>query len=240
MKCDKFSELITLYVGGELTLQEVALVENHIYSCKPCAEEVEEYRAISNKLAMLKEEPRPDGFWEDMWFGIKEGIARERKVLKFDTLLKYAAMLLLGLGVGFFGYMLNNKQEIDSKSTLQPTTPLNRFAYSENATANRWLLPDSEPCPVDSKLGVAVSNAPEGGIQIKGIVEGSPAQNLLQLQPNDIVIKFDEELIKDLASLQKVAEQITKTGKINMTLTVVRNGEVINLNIGGDFNQKNK
>lgn len=248
MKCDEIKELITLYAGGELASGEVALVDSHIFSCKPCREEAEEYRAIGKKLSALKEEPVSDDLWDDMWSGIKEGINGEKKVVQFDVILKYAAMLLLGLGVGFFGYMLNRGYDSEIGATAEQVTA-RKTPFAESIVARKLFLPN-EVCPVDNKLGVAVSNVsqddlvrlniPEGGIQIKGILEGSVAQNILGLQPNDIIIKFDEKTIKDLDGLRKMVDEINKTGKLNMTLTVVRDGKVTNINVSGDFEGLNK
>ncbi|MBI4232012.1 zf-HC2 domain-containing protein [Candidatus Peregrinibacteria bacterium] len=243
MKCDEMKELVTLYAGGELMPEEVTLVDSHIASCKPCREEVEEYRVIAKKLSALKEEPVSDDLWDDMWSGIKEGISREKKVIQFDMILKYAAMLLLGLGVGFIGYIFNRGQDSEIGATAEQVTA-KKMPFAESIVARKLFLPN-EVCPVDNKLGVAVSNVsqsdlarlniPGGGIQIKGILEGSVAQNILGLQPNDIVVKFDEKAIKDLDGFRKIVDEINKTGKLNMTLTVVRDGKVTNINVSGDF-----
>jgi hypothetical protein len=110
MMCEKVRENIPLYHTGDLREREMAQVRDHITECAICRQEVEEYESITHNLSSLREGKVPDGIWEDMWSGIREEIWGQRRARLvrpsfIPQALSYAASIVIGLGVGFFGYL---------------------------------------------------------------------------------------------------------------------------------------
>ena len=61
MKHAEVRERLGPYLEGELPLQQRALVDAHLDSCEPCAEELRELRGTIELLHRLPDEAPPSG-----------------------------------------------------------------------------------------------------------------------------------------------------------------------------------
>jgi hypothetical protein len=187
--CDStIKNLLTLYAGGELTDEEREIVERHIKVCDECKIEAEGYKKTTRKLSDLKKIEAPVGVWEDMWLGIKEGLVRERrgKVFEFATYLQVILlMLILGLGVGFFGYIIAGVL----RDRQQPTVFTTPVSYSVDGA----LVQD-----VDEVLKKYLNI--QGGVVIQDIQsDGFLAK--AGFQKDDVIIKLNGIEIKNSSDL---------------------------------------
>lgn len=112
MGCDEVRDLLASYVGGECRGEDVGAVEVHVALCGPCARELDLYREARAALATLSDVPAPPGLGRAIWAGVKaevfpRGAARPRPAW-FDEILRYAALLMLGIGGGVLLHQLRD------------------------------------------------------------------------------------------------------------------------------------
>ena len=62
MECEKYRELISLYIDGELNESEEKELLEHIKNCPLCEKELKELTAISEMLKSAEEEELPENF----------------------------------------------------------------------------------------------------------------------------------------------------------------------------------
>jgi anti-sigma factor (TIGR02949 family) len=109
MGCEDVRDLLAIYVGGECRDEDAETVEAHVALCGPCARELDLYREARAALATLADAPAPPGLGKAIWAGVKAEIspraARPRPPW-FDEALRYAALLMLGIGGGVLAYQL--------------------------------------------------------------------------------------------------------------------------------------
>ncbi len=105
MNCDDFREILALYVGGECDEDERIVVEAHLAVCSECSREVEEHREARAALLQLREEsPRT----ETVWKGVRHRLFPIR-TLGTDWLVRAAAVLVVGVAIGFLGVMIAHR-----------------------------------------------------------------------------------------------------------------------------------
>ena len=103
MGCEDVRDLLAIYVGGDCRDEDGEAVEAHVALCGPCARELDLYREARAALATLSDVPAPAGLGKAIWAGVKnEMFPRGPKARGpwVDEVLRYAALLMLGLGVG--------------------------------------------------------------------------------------------------------------------------------------------
>lgn len=100
--CEKYIELISAYVDGELSEAEVSELEAHLVSCEDCRRTLEFYRELSTLEQESMVEP-PAGLHDSIMTAVK----REKRrpfVRAIPALVgSLAACLVIAVGVGYFG-----------------------------------------------------------------------------------------------------------------------------------------
>src|SRR5574341_1104159 len=107
MGCEDIRDLLALYAGGETHDNERVAVEAHVGLCAACARELDQYREMRTALASLCEGDAPSGTWKSMWQGVRDGLFPRRPsrgLAVFDGVLRYAAVLMVGLAIGVGAY----------------------------------------------------------------------------------------------------------------------------------------
>jgi hypothetical protein len=64
MKCNEINDMMSLYIDGELEMEEKLYFENHLKQCSACKKEFESYKSFINILQNIKEESPPNGYCE--------------------------------------------------------------------------------------------------------------------------------------------------------------------------------
>lgn len=103
MGCDDVRDLLALYAGGECREEEAEAVESHVTLCGPCARELDQYRESRAALAALAEIPAPPGLGRAIWAGVRSELfprPSRARTPWFDEALRFAAVLMLGIGAG--------------------------------------------------------------------------------------------------------------------------------------------
>ena len=111
MNCAEIKNLIPLMVGGDLTDEEAARLEEHVERCSPCRTLLEDYRRTHSIVRLAVEtdseapERAPDEFVSSVFRTIRldrEGAASRRWGLWMPGIGRAAAMLMLAVGLGMF------------------------------------------------------------------------------------------------------------------------------------------
>ena len=103
MGCEDVRDLLAIYVGGDCRDEDTETVEAHVALCGPCATELDLFREARAALATLSEVQVPAGLGRAIWAGVKSEIfprAAKPRGPWLDEVLRYAALLMLGLGAG--------------------------------------------------------------------------------------------------------------------------------------------
>ena len=103
MGCEEIRDLLALHVGGETRDAEREAVEAHLGLCAACARELDQYREMRAALAEAGPVEPPAGAWKALWQGVRGDCfprPARRGLPVFDAVLRYAAILMVGLAVG--------------------------------------------------------------------------------------------------------------------------------------------
>ncbi len=111
MGCEELKDLIPLYAGGEAHENERLAVEAHLPQCPDCSRELEQYREMRGLLAELREEILPPGTEAETWKGVRDEIfPHRRETRRLDWAIRGAAVLLIGLAIGFFAVTVGGRR----------------------------------------------------------------------------------------------------------------------------------
>lgn len=108
MGCEEIRDLLPLVAGGEAREDERQAVEEHASHCAACSRELDLFREARANLALLREGEAPGGTWKSIWTGVRADLFPGRSttpLLVFDVVLRYAAVLMVGLAVGVGSYI---------------------------------------------------------------------------------------------------------------------------------------
>ena len=68
MSCQEMVDLLLDFVGGEITPEQRAMIEQHHCGCPPCVRHVEEYSLTIRVTRLLpKNDPLPPAFEQRLW-----------------------------------------------------------------------------------------------------------------------------------------------------------------------------
>ena len=121
MGCEDVRDLLAIYVGGDCRDEDGVAVEAHVALCGPCASELDLYREARAALATLSDVPAPAGLGRAIWAGVKnEMFPRGAKARGpwYDDVLRYAALLMVGLGVGVLVHAMRGPSASPEASVL--------------------------------------------------------------------------------------------------------------------------
>ena len=115
MSCEENSELLSLFIDGQLNKTQKKDLLKHLETCAECRNELSELKKLVAGLNDLPDMPLPDGFHESF---MKRLVAEPRKLKKprkpvFARLVSYAASLLVLI---FAGTMMINRPELNMTS----------------------------------------------------------------------------------------------------------------------------
>ncbi len=165
MSCEEIRDLLALFAGGECRRDEAEAVESHVALCGPCARDLDHYRESRAALAALAELPAPPGLGRAIWAGVRGELfprpARARTPW-FDEALRFAAVLMLGIGAGVLIHNVRANAAPASEPTAVgtrifsdaevrpagPQPPRVIFAPREPADGH-FYLPRAESFPAD-------------------------------------------------------------------------------------------
>ena len=103
MGCEETRDLLPLYTGGDLPIEQADLLATHVAGCPSCARELDLYREARAGLLSLRAVEAPAGTFET----IRAVVGREflprrpRPGISWpDEVLRHAAVLMVGLAIG--------------------------------------------------------------------------------------------------------------------------------------------
>ena len=73
--CDKYMEMASLYVDGELSEDDLPELLTHLESCAECRRYYEAYKAVSGAL---DETPAPEGFAASVMSGVRASVGQKK------------------------------------------------------------------------------------------------------------------------------------------------------------------
>jgi anti-sigma factor RsiW len=164
MGCEDVRDLLALFAGGECREDEAGAVESHVALCGPCARELDQYRESRAALASLAEIPAPPGLGKAIWAGVRGELfpkAARPRTPWFDEVLRYAALLMLGIGTGVLLHNVRSAPgaaaepaavtgRIRAAADVRPVTPLLRPApVLREGADGHFYLPRAESFPAD-------------------------------------------------------------------------------------------
>lgn len=75
--CRDFENLLTLFAGGELEVEQTAQVTAHLETCMACREKVAAYKKLTSHLSTLGSPALPDNLFENFYVGVREKITAD-------------------------------------------------------------------------------------------------------------------------------------------------------------------
>ena len=142
MGCEEIRDLLALYAGGEANEDDCPRVESHVALCASCARDLDQYREARSNLASLRAADLPSGMGKAIWTGVRAELFPQvptRRLPWTETLLRFAAALLLGASIGVTAHLMT----APTASTPAPFTTPDSFVSSP--------LPPHRPVPVESR-----------------------------------------------------------------------------------------
>ena len=163
MMCEKYPEMISAYIDGELSEEEKAELEAHLNICEDCRSAFEIYREISEGIALDLEEP-PEDFADNVMSRIaaEEGKKRRRVIRSFVGVAACAAIILLAMPLAI-GTMKAGSAETNAfteeNSMADCAMPETYYAYDEaGAEEESCDTDDVTAAPADMPLKSAAQS----------------------------------------------------------------------------------
>lgn len=124
--CETIRDFLPLYAGGELEENERVASEAHLSMCAGCARELDRYREDLSCLAALRDGEPPPGALKAIAAGVRAELFPRRAVALFDAVLRYAAVLGVGLSIGVawqFAHREPGTDHVARPAELRPAQP---------------------------------------------------------------------------------------------------------------------
>ncbi len=129
MNCERVGEMMADYLGDELSADDRVLFDEHLSACDACSREIDELMETLDVLRHGADVPTLS-------------VARRRHAVGWLQPFAYAAVLLVGLGIGW---------------TIKPAPP---SAPAESAPAERVDSPRLHPGWIEGALAASDHSAP--------------------------------------------------------------------------------
>lgn len=156
--CEKYPEMISAYIDGELSEEEIAELEAHLISCEDCRSAFEIYRDISQEILNDLEEP-PCDFTDKVMSRIEaeERKKRRRVIRSFVGVAACVAIIILAVPVAFANMRAKSADTsfaLMTNKTADCAMPEACYDYSAGGSAEC----EEETCDMD---GVTAAPAEE-------------------------------------------------------------------------------
>ena len=104
MKCDECSELLDLYIAGDLSPEKMQEIGEHLSSCRQCREELAFAKKMEKEMPKMPKPQLPENFRAEVMQKIKEEKRQEKKTVIFSylRLRRVAPVLAAALLIGVF------------------------------------------------------------------------------------------------------------------------------------------
>ena len=104
MKCDECSELLDLYIAGDLSPEKMQEIGEHLSSCQQCREELAFAKKMQKEMPKMPKPRLPENFKAEVMQKIHEEKRQEKKAVIFSYLRmrRVAPVLAAALLVGVF------------------------------------------------------------------------------------------------------------------------------------------
>ncbi len=137
-KCTEIRDIMSLYLEGELSSDDINEVEEHVKSCDSCREELEDIKKIVELCNNLEEEELPENFKEQLHEKLVSVSGKKKsKILSINSSYikvasSVAAILLFAVFLRAF-FLMNGSYE---KSAVQSVDDLNKSRGIDGADTN--------------------------------------------------------------------------------------------------------
>jgi hypothetical protein len=121
--CFEIQEKIIDFVLGELTLEDEALIREHVETCPLCQEEFQFFNECIQTCIGEESETCEcqfqETYWDDFVVSIHEKICHEKKESNFPyrIVIPIAASAVIAIGVGYFLFFRPSPQETVQEET---------------------------------------------------------------------------------------------------------------------------
>lgn len=122
MNCNTVRGLLPLYVGEDLTEARQEEVRRHLEGCGACAEELDQFTRCRELLQELRDVELPRSESKKLWDSVRGRLLlRPRPGFRAVDLIRAAAVLVIGLSLGFTVTMLVSGREVKPLPEPAPT-----------------------------------------------------------------------------------------------------------------------
>ena len=208
--CEKYQELISRMVDGELTAREEADLADHIESCTACAALFRAFSAISEQIGGDLEEA-PLDLRENVMAEIRREEIRKKNRIPtiFRAVMSTAACAAIVFGV-YLGVTLTKKAQISTAAYQDaPAAAEERMVLAaesapealETEEAAEEALPEEEPAPTPMPDAAPAEAAEEPAAPMLGAGAAAAADEPKEADA-DNVAAFDAKLPADPAGVE--------------------------------------
>ncbi len=163
--CEKYLELMSAMLDGELSSEQEAELRTHIDKCEDCKRVYNAFKGISGALTEELATP-PDTLVKGVMYKIKNQKKSEKRFAfgRFTALAACLALLLFG--ASHFGLLNGTKLGSAEKGAAAPKAAENQALMADSA-------PENSDAEVDERAGATSTDNGEGSGQVM-LTEGLP------------------------------------------------------------------
>lgn len=181
--CEKYQELMSRQIDGDLTVEENAALMSHLDECVHCSAQYEVFQMMCQALSGMEAEP-PEGFAQEILSKValskKKSFFRRYGAGAFAGIAAVAAALVLVFSGNLNMILPTGMQASSAKAGALQTESLKKAADSEpTIAAPEAAAAGQEDAPQDSALltGGAESGAGESSMMMRSqVASDSPLQ----------------------------------------------------------------
>jgi len=128
MKCSKAHKLISLYIDGELSEQDMKTLEDHMNICHKCQTEFEESKELHNLFINVDGFKAPYGFHTKVMANITSGKIRRSSLIPVFVRIAEAVAIIVVIVFGIFsGSLVIKGYPIDKAKDVMASLSLDIF-----------------------------------------------------------------------------------------------------------------
>lgn len=200
MACKQFIGIINRYIEGTITLEEKALLEEHVRDCADCKEELEELQGLVRTLNSMESVSLPTNFTPILIERIRELPVKQERQVKLSSFLEFFRNLP-GL---FSSFYHNNKKFLAGAFsvfiigiiilTVLNNDPLN-IQFSDLGNLTKKEIAD-EAMPFDYEMPEEAKEFMAGGAapQTRNLMSTADQAESIDLKK----VKAEQKIIRDV------------------------------------------